>query len=90
MGNDSRETGVMSHLNGIKRFRKRADLVEFNKDGVGTALSNALGKTLSIRNEEVVAYELNLIPEYFRHVFPTVPVFFIQTVFNGINRIFFD
>ena len=53
-------------------------------------MSNALGKTLSIRNEEVVAYELNLIPEYFRHVFPTVPVFFIQAVFNGINRIFFD
>ena len=53
-------------------------------------MSNALGKTLCVRNEEVVAYELNLISEYFRHMFPTFPVFFIQAVFNGINRIFFD
>ena len=90
VGNDGSKAGVMSHLNGVERFRKGPDLVEFNKDRVSAALSNALGKTLCVRNEEVVAYELNLISEYFRHMLPTFPVFFIQAVFNGINRIFFD
>ena len=50
-------------LDGLKRLRQRADLVDLHEDGVGGLGFDAFLEVLSVGDEEIVADELDLVAE---------------------------
>ena len=90
MGNDSRHAGLVSHLDGFHRLGNGTDLVELDEDGVSCAEFDALGKSLCIRYEKIIAYELNALSESGGHLLPAFPVLFIETVLDADDGIFAD
>ena len=76
----------MRHLNRLKRLGDRADLVQLDEDGVRCAELNALLQTLRVRDEEIIADELNLVAECLRHRLPAVPVLLVETVLDRVDR----
>ena len=48
---DSRVTGTVCHGDSIQRFRQRADLIDFDKNGIRDAPFDSLLKPLSIGDE---------------------------------------
>ena len=77
----------MSHLNSLKSLRHRTNLIQLNQDGVTAAHLNTLGQTLCIGNEQVVADQLYLVAQTGGQLLPAFPVFLIQTILDGDNRI---
>ena len=52
--------GLVGHLDGLQRLGNRTDLVQLDQDGVACTQLDALGQTLGIGNEQVVAHQLDL------------------------------
>jgi len=50
---------ALRHLDRVERLGQGTDLVDFNEDGVAYAFLNAVSQTLGVRNEQVVANQLN-------------------------------
>src|SRR5713101_8174615 len=48
-----------SELDGLDRFRDRPNLIELDENGVGDALFDSTGKDLRVRDEDVVANQLD-------------------------------
>ena len=90
VGNDGGVARAFRHFHGFHRLRQRADLIHFDENGIGDAFVDAAGEALRIRDEEIVADELNFAAERLRQKFPAVPIFFAEAVFDGNNRIIFE
>ena len=60
VGNDSRVTGVLGHLDGIQGFTEAADLIELDQDGIANALVDPLLQDFGVGDEQIVAYQLDL------------------------------
>ena len=63
-------------------------MVDFDQQCVCHAFFDAFGKDFRIGNEQVVADQLHFAAQFFGEEFPTCPVVFVHTVFNGDNRVF--
>src|SRR5262249_45412868 len=59
---------------GVERLRDGADLIQLDEDRVGDAAGDAVGKALLVRDEEVVADELDLFAELVGQELPAVPI----------------
>ena len=70
----------MDRLDG---FRDGADLVELDEHGVGGLFLDTAGDELCVGHVDIVADDLNLVPQRGRVRPETVPVVFRQTVFDG-------
>ncbi len=75
------------HRDRFKRLCQRANLIEFNQDRISDAFIDSSLEDLCIGDKEIVANQLNLIAQFFSQYRPTRPVGFIQTVFDGNNRV---
>ncbi len=75
---------------GAKSFGQRTDLVNLNEDGVCATEFDTFFKIFDVGNEEVVAYELAVLADKIGKDLPACPVVFGHTVFDGIDRIFFN
>ena len=80
----------MRHLYRVHRFGDGADLVQLDEDGVAASVLNAFDEAFGVRDEQVIADELHVFAEFFRQMLPAFPIFFVETVFDGNDRIFFD
>ena len=58
MRDDGRVAGALGHVDGIERLGERADLIDLDEDGIGDAPGDALGQTLRIGYEKVIADQL--------------------------------
>ena len=58
--------GLLRHRHSFERFADRADLIEFDENGVGDAVANALCEDFRIGNEIVIADELQFLAERLR------------------------
>ena len=81
---------LVSHLDGFQGLGNGTDLVQFDQDAVAGAQLDALAQTLGVGHEQVVADQLYLAAQLLGHLLPAVPVFFIQTIFDGDDRILLD
>ena len=81
------EAVTVSHIDRVKRFGERTDLVDLDQDGVTAAFSDTTTEVLYIRHEEVVTDELNLLTELVGELLPAFPVVLSPTVLKRIKRI---
>ena len=89
MRSNSCVTGLVSHLNCFQCLRHRTNLIQLNQDGVSAAHLDTLGQALRIGNEQVVANQLYLVAQTcLGQLLPAFPIFLIQTILDGDNRIF--
>ena len=78
----------MCHLDSFQCLGYRTDLVQFDQDGVCTAKADSFCQAFGVGYEQIIANQLYRISQLFGHHLPSFPVFLIQTVFNGVDRIF--
>ena len=80
---DGGVTGLVGHLDGLQRLGNRTDLVQLDQDGVAGTQLDALGQTLGVGDEQVIAHQLDLAAQLAGHLLPALPVLFVQTILNG-------
>ena len=80
---DSSVASLVSHLDGLQGLGDGADLVQLNQDSVAAAQGDALGQTLGVGDEQVVANQLDLAAQLAGQLLPALPVLFIQAVLDG-------
>ena len=66
VGRNGGVTGLVRHLDGLQRLGNRADLVQLDEDRVAAAQANALGQALGVRDEQIVADQLDLAAQLLR------------------------
>ena len=66
VGYDGRVSVTACQSDDFQRFGKGSDLVQFDKDRVGSALLDASRQLLRVRDEEIVPYDLYGLPQFFR------------------------
>lgn len=80
---------VFRHLDCSQSFGQRTDLVEFDQDGVSDTFFDTFFQDLGVGYEQVVTNQLDFVAQNFGLVCETIPVRFVQTVFDGNDRILF-
>ena len=88
MGRNCSVSSLVSHLNCLKCLRNRTDLIQLNQDRVSASKRNTLGKSLRIGYKQVIANQLNLVAKFFGKLLPAFPVFLIQGILDGNDRVF--
>ena len=88
MGGNCGVACFVSHLDCLKGLRYRTDLVQFDQDGVSAAKRDTLCQTLGIGYKQVVSDKLYFSAKLCGQLFPAFPVFFIQCVLDGDDRVF--
>ncbi len=81
---------LLCERDGVERFGQRADLIEFDENRVGDALVDAFLKNLGVGHKQVIANKLNPIANGFGQREVAVPIVFVEAIFDGHQRIFFD
>ena len=61
-------------------------MVWLDEDSVGGAHVDAFLEQFGVGNEEIVADELQAVIEASSEIFPTIPVVFAKTIFDGDYR----
>src|SRR5215210_1393439 len=82
-----RVPGLVRKLHRLEGLRQRADLVHLHQDGVAHALPDAPGQDLLVRDEEVVAHELDPAPEPLGEGCPALPVVLAEPVLDAQDRV---
>ncbi len=90
VADDAGVAEAAGQLDGFEGLADRADLVDLDEDGVGDLLLDSLLEALGIGDEEIVAYELDLVAEDLGEVCPAVPVVFGQAVFDADDGVLVD
>jgi hypothetical protein len=80
MGDDRRESIVVGQSDGFQRLGECSYLIQFDQDRIGASRLDALSKEFRVRDEEIVADDLDLVPDGIRKLFPSVPVVFGHAV----------
>src|SRR5205085_1157209 len=88
MRNNGAVVRVLRHFHRVERFSDRTDLIQLDEERVADALRDAALEDFGIRDEHVVADELDAGPKYARQHLPAVPVAFGQAVFDRNDRVF--
>ena len=84
---DRVEPGSVRHLDRVEGFGQRADLVEFDQDRVARLLLDSPCQTLSVGDEQIVADQLDLVPDLRSQGFPGFPVVLGESVFDRGDRV---
>jgi len=71
VGDNSCVTSTFSHFDSIEGFSQRTDLVNLDQDGVTDSFVDTFFKTLSVRYEQVITNELDLVAELLSKKLPT-------------------
>ena len=73
-------SGFLRHFDGIESLGQRTDLVDLDQDRVGDALFDSFLQDRRIRDEQVVADQLDLLAQTVSQLLPAVPVTLAQTM----------
>src|SRR5262249_24645879 len=79
-----------TELDGFEGLGDGAALVDLNEDGVGDAALNSLLEAAGVRDEEVVADELDALADAVGENLPTVPIVLCEAVFDGHDGVLVD
>ena len=90
MGGDGPPAGPVAGLDGFDGLGQRTDLVEFDQQGIGGFFLDRPADTLGVGDQQVVADDLDLVAQFFRHQLPAFPVILGQAVFDGDDRVLVD
>ncbi len=82
MGNHRIPAGALHQLHGFQRFGERANLIEFDQQGVAGLLANAAADALGVGHQQVVANQLHLVAQGLLQHGPAFPVVLGQAVFQ--------
>ncbi len=88
MADDGGVARAFGHFNRGKGFAQRADLVDFDEDGVGNGLVYAFFQNLGVGDEQIIADQLHFFAQALGQDFPAVPVAFVHAVFNADDGVF--
>ena len=87
MGNHSGHSCLLCHADAVDGLGQGTNLIQLNQDGVRAAQLDALGQSLCVGNEQVITDQLNPVAQSFCQQLPAFPILFVQTVFQGNDRI---
>ena len=90
VGHHDRVAARLREPDRLDRLRQRPDLVHLDEDGVGDAALDPLTEALGVRDEEIVADELDAVAELGRQLLPGVPVVLGATVLDRDDGIRVD
>ncbi len=77
----------MGDFDGFQRFAQRADLVDFDEDGVGRAFRDATAQAFGVGDEDIVADDLDGLAQRLGHQPPAFPVVFRAAILDRGDRI---
>lgn len=80
---------IFRHLDSSQSFGQRADLVEFDQDGVSDTFFDTFFQDFGVGYEQIVTNQLDFVAQRFSLVCKTFPVRFVQTVFDRYDRVLF-
>ena len=81
---------TMRHFDSVKGLGERTNLVDFDKNRVGSTHFDTLLEEADVGYEQVVTYELAAFADTLGEAYPVVPVVLIQTVFDGVDGVLVD
>ncbi len=81
---------VARHGDGVERLGDRADLIQFDQQGIADFFVDAFPQNLRIRHEHIVADQLHAVAKMLRQQLPAVPVAFGDAVFDRRDRVLPD
>ena len=87
MRDDRAVAGLPRQGDRVQRLSQRADLVDLDQDRVGDAAGDALLQARHVRDEEIVANELDPVPDRAGQMLPAIPVVFRHPVLDRDDRI---
>src|SRR5580700_8468569 len=87
MGDNRAETGLLRHRYAIERLGERSDLVHLDEDCVRGGFFDAAFEEAHVGDEEIVADELDALPERLRQRHPAGPIALREAVFDRDDRI---
>ena len=89
MGRNRSIACFVSHFDCFQCFRYRTDLVQFDQDGISCTQVQFLWKVCSVLvTNRSSPTSCTLSPSSCSQLLPAFPVFLIQTIFDGNDRIF--
>ena len=88
MGSNGGVTMTMSHLDSIQCLGERTNLVYLDEDRVSSTHLDTLLQELHVGYKEVVTYQLATVADGSGQLHPVVPIVFIKTILDRIDRIF--
>ena len=80
----------MCHFDCFQSLGYRADLIQFDQDGISASKADTFFKALGICNKQVITYELYFSTQLLCHDLPSFPVFLVKAVLDGVDRVFLD
>jgi len=87
VADDRPPAGGLRHLDRLAGLGQRADLVELDQDRVRGLLPDGTRQALGVGHQQIVAHDLDAIPEPLRQRCPTGPVVLGQAVLQADDRI---
>ena len=87
MGNNRSPSCFLSHLDCIEGFSQGADLVELDQNCVSSIQFNSLLDERGVRDEQIIADQLDLIAKTLTELLPAFPVILCKTIFQRDQRI---
>ena len=90
MTDDRGEAGTIGHLDGLQGFGQSANLVHLDQDAVGAALGDASRQALGVGHVEVVANDLDFVPQRLGEGRVAGPIVLVEWVLDRDDRILFD
>ena len=84
------QPGAVRPLDRLEGLGQRADLVQFDEDRVARVLADAPFEELRVRDEEIVADELDAVAQLLGERLPVRPVVLRQAVLDGDDRVLRD
>jgi hypothetical protein len=79
---------ALGEFDGLESFAHRTDLIELDENRVCSLSLNSASKKFGIGYEKIIAHELCLLAEGVGEFLPSVPVVFIETIFDTHDWIF--
>ena len=73
---------TMSHFDSLEGFGERTNLVNFDKNRVGSTHADTFLQELNVGNEQVVSYKLATVSDGSGKLNPVVPVVLVETVLD--------
>ena len=90
MGHNSSIPCLVRQLDCSCRFRQRSNLIDLDQHRIGCFSYNSLCNSLRVGHKQIVSHKLHFFSDSCCQSAPSIPILFIQRIFNRINRIVQD
>src|SRR6266545_951913 len=87
MRDDGGITRFLGQVHGLQCLCQTADLVDLDENRVGDSGIDASLESISVRDKQVIAYQLDLFSQRLGDHPPSFPVVLCEAILDGDNRI---